>query len=89
MNGKLNGTLYVHCKESSIKSVVEKIKELHPGALGGEIMRGFRAHGAEVIMKVKVADQKELMSLGRDVYTSVSGVKSIQPTIEVSQSITG
>jgi len=89
MEKKLKGTLYVHCDESSIKSVVREVKRLHPEAMGGKIMKGFRFHNSEVIMRVRVSDEKELSTLGKALFTSLRGVKAIQPTIELRASTTG
>ncbi|MDE1827616.1 MAG: hypothetical protein KGH65_00435 [Candidatus Micrarchaeota archaeon] len=89
MKEKLTGTLYVGCEEKAIDSVVKEIRRLHPEARGGKVMKGFRAHNAEIIMTLKVSDQKELSALGKSLFAAMRGIRAIQPTIEVSGTATG
>lgn len=79
----LSATLYVHCKDSARKEVIDNAQEFKQVVRAWKVDPNHRGHHAEVIVELKVKDSTELASLAYDLYFKVKGVIAIQPTIEV------
>lgn len=83
MKEKLGGTLYIECDGSSCKTALKTAKGFDGFVTGFRVDKKARGHGADVIIHVKVVNADELVNLGNRIKNSSTGIKGIQPTIEV------
>lgn len=85
MNETLHGTFYVICDGSSCKTAINTAKEFSGFVNGFRVDKHSKGHGADVIIHVKVQDEKQLMDLGNKIKSSASGIKGVQPSIEIPE----